>query len=88
MDLVVRYDDALASELGLNEGSLKLWQYESGEWLRINDASFARDLQNHILSGNADPGLSFFAVSAPEPAAVGFVLVVGAPLLLRRRRSK
>jgi RNA polymerase sigma factor (sigma-70 family) len=86
VELVVRYDDGLAHDLGLNEGSLKLWQYESGEWRRINDSSFARDLTNHILSGHADPGLTFFAVSAPEPGALFVFGLAGAALLMRRRR--
>jgi hypothetical protein len=87
VDLTVRYDDGLARDLGLNEPSLKLWQYESGEWQRINDSSFARDLANHTLSGHADPGLTFFAVSAPEPGALAVVTIAGAVVLLRRRRS-
>ena len=86
VDLTVRYDDGLARELGLNEGSLKLWRYGDGQWLRINDASFSRDVARNLLSGHSGPGLSFFAVSAPEPGAVGMALLVGGALMLRRRR--
>jgi hypothetical protein len=86
IDLAVRYDDALASDLGLNEARLKLWQFEQGQWLRINDGSFGRDMGHHILSGHAAADLTFFAVSAPEPGTIGAVFVAGAALLLRRRR--
>jgi hypothetical protein len=86
VDLTVRYDDGLARDLGLSEANLKLWQYDDGQWLRINDASFARDLANHLLAGHASPTASFFAVSAPEPATPG--TVIGASLLLLRRRRR
>ena len=84
VNLVVRYDDGLAQELGLNEASLKLWQYEGGAWLRINDSSFARDMANHILSGHAGADATFFAVSAPEPGAAALLCLTGAAVLLRR----
>jgi MYXO-CTERM domain-containing protein len=87
VELSIRYDDGLARTLGLDEGILKLWQYDQtlGAWQRINDASFSRNTLDHILSGTAGGDLSYFAVSAPEPG--GAVLVaLGAAALLRRRR--
>ena len=84
VDLTVRYDDRLAASLRLDESNLKLWRFDAGEWVRINDASFSRDVQNNLLSGHAD-SLSFFAVSAPEPAALG-MLALGSLILLRRSR--
>jgi hypothetical protein len=86
VDLTVRYDDGLAHHLGLNENVLKLWQFEKDRWVRINDASFSRDTDRNTLSGHANPDLSFFAVSAPEPSGAAIVLLGGAALLLRRRR--
>jgi hypothetical protein len=55
-------------------------------WLRINDETFSRDMQHHLLSGHSAPGLTFFAVSAPEPGAVGIILLVASAVLLRRRQ--
>ncbi|HZN65156.1 MAG TPA: PEP-CTERM sorting domain-containing protein [Tepidisphaeraceae bacterium] len=88
-DLAVRYDDGLAAQLGLNEASLKLWRYDAttAQWQRINDGSFARDMENNILSGHAEGPTSFFAVSAPEPSALGVLAIAGAAALRRRRRA-
>jgi RNA polymerase sigma factor (sigma-70 family) len=85
VDLTVRYDDGLAAALRLDEAVLKLWRYDGGQWLRINDATFGRDLENHLLSGSTT-SLSFFAVSAPEPSSLGLVLIGALGLLRRRRR--
>lgn len=89
VDLTVRYDDGMARELGLNENSLKLWRYSEGEWLRINDASFWRDVELNLIGGTAPPGgLDFFAVSAPEPGTLGAAFVGAAIALLRRPRRR
>jgi hypothetical protein len=85
VDLTVRYDDGLAHQLGLNENVLKLWRYDGSQWVRILD-NFSRDTDDHLLSGHVDGTLSFFAVSAPEPAAVAWLGIAGAFALLRRRR--
>jgi hypothetical protein len=85
VDLAVRYDDGLAQELGLSESILKLWKYENGSWIRINDESFRRYSALNILSGYAGNELTYFAVSAPEPTTIG-VLVMGGWMLMRRRR--
>ena len=87
VDLLIRYDDALAAELGLDENNLKLWRYHDGEWLRINDASFYRDTGLNLIGGTAD-GLEFFAVSAPEPSTAALLLLGGVALLLRRGRAR
>jgi hypothetical protein len=88
-DLQVRYDDALASELGLDEQILKLWRFDPAtmQWARINDASFARDTVDHILSGTAVGNFTYFAVSAPEPGTIA-LLSVGVSTLLMRRRCR
>jgi hypothetical protein len=87
IDLSVRYDDVLAESLGKREEDLKLWIYDGTEWSRIMDSTFARDLENHTLSGSWTNGtIEYFGVSAPEPGAVFGMLVGGACALLRRQR--
>ncbi|MGB7158486.1 MAG: PEP-CTERM sorting domain-containing protein, partial [Tepidisphaeraceae bacterium] len=85
VDLAIRYDDAMAQDQGLSEAILKLWKYENGDWVRINDDSFRRYTALNVLSGYAGPDLTYFAVSAPEPTSLGG-LILGGWMLLRRRR--
>lgn len=89
VDLQVRYDDAMASDLALEEEVLKLWQYDSSvaAWQRISDSSFSRNTLDHILTGRASGEMTWFAVSAPEPG-LGLLLVPAAAALLRRRRRR
>jgi hypothetical protein len=84
VDLLVRYDDALAAQLKLDENVLKLWRYHDGQWIRIMDDSFTRDTDLNLIGGRAD-ALEYFAVSAPEPSTIVLLLVGGSTLLLRRR---
>ena len=88
MDLLVRYDDALAAQKGLNEGVLKLWKYD-GQWERLDfDPTFVRDGVDHTLFVHTDiGGMSYFAVSAPEPGSV-MVLALGAGVWLGRRKRR
>jgi hypothetical protein len=89
MDLLVRYDDALAAAKGLDENVLKLWKYD-GQWERLDfDPTFVRDPANHTLFVHMDTtGVSYFAVSAPEPGSL-LMLSVGLGLLgMRRRRPR
>jgi RNA polymerase sigma factor (sigma-70 family) len=85
VDLLVRYDDGLAEQLGLNENNLKLWRYSDGQWIRINDATFSRDVELNLIGGTAADAFTYFAVSAPEPATAAVLLFGGGALLLRRR---
>ena len=87
VDLQVRYDDAMAADLGMSENLLKLWRYDDaiGQWQRINDDSFYRDTVSHLISGRSAGSLDYFAVSAPEPG-VSVLAIVGAAALLKRRR--
>jgi len=89
MDLLVRYDDALAAEKGLNEHVLKLWKYD-GQWERLDfDPTFLRDPLNHTLFVHTDAtGVTYFAVSAPEPTTTGLVLSGLVLTTLRRRRQR
>jgi len=89
MDLLVRYDDALAAEKGLDEHVLKLWKYD-GQWERLDfDPTFLRDPLNHTLFVHTDAtGVTYFAVSAPEPTTTGLVLSGLVLTTLRRRRQR
>jgi hypothetical protein len=90
VDLTVRYDDQLAHELHLNANILKLWRYDGGQWIRMDhDATFWRDADQHVLGVTMPSGgFEFFAVSAPEPGALGVVLFGAAAALLRRPRRR
>jgi MYXO-CTERM domain-containing protein len=85
VDVSVRYDDALAADRGLDELGLKLWRYADGEWSLVTGESFWRDVDHNLMGGQTN-GLTFFAVSAPEPGAITTLLGLGAAALLRRRR--
>ncbi len=86
IDLTIRYDDAKAAELGLDENILKIWTYD-GNWERWDfDATFMRDPAAHTLSVHLPANdFTYFAVSAPEPGTIG-ILVIGAGMMLGRRR--
>jgi RNA polymerase sigma factor (sigma-70 family) len=87
VDLAIRYDDGLAHELKLNENVLKVWRYTDGQWVRIKDQTFWRDVDQNLIGATAPAGgLQFFAVSAPEPAAFALVGLAAAAGLLRRPR--
>ena len=88
LGLTVRYDDALAEAMGLNESILKLWVYDTDRWVRINDSTFRRDLGAHTLHGEYDTAITYFAVSAPEPTGVLALAGCAAVTLLRRRRER
>ena len=87
MDLAVRYDDALAAKLGLDENVLKLWQYSDGKWTRVLDG-FERHPDLNILTGRITGGAGYFAVSAPEPGAAALLLLGSGLLLTRPRRRR
>jgi len=86
VDLLVRYDDEMAAAMKLDETVLKLWRYHDGQWIRINDDTFTRDTDLNLIGGRAD-ALEYFAVSAPEPGTIAYLLI-GSALLLRRRRCR
>jgi len=87
IDFTVRYDDALAAQLGLDENVLKLWKYQDGQWQRVFDG-FERHPDLHILNGHTDGTIEYFAVSAPEPGATSLLIIGGALGLLRRGRRR
>jgi len=90
MDLLVRYDDALAAEKGLDENVLKLWRYVDGQWERLDhDPTFVRNTLDHTLGVHTGfEGVDYFAVSAPEPGSIGLIMVVGGMGLISRRRRR
>jgi RNA polymerase sigma factor (sigma-70 family) len=89
-DLLVRYDDALAAQLGLDESVLKLWKHEDGQWTRLDhDETFLRDPNLHTLFVHTDlSDTTHFAVSAPEPGTIALLAGGLATALLRRRRQR
>jgi RNA polymerase sigma factor (sigma-70 family) len=89
MDLLVRYDDVLAAEKGLSEDVLKLWVF-NGQWERLDfDPTFLRDSLDHTLFVHTDAtDVTYFAVSAPEPATMGMIAAGLSFLTLGRRRRR
>jgi hypothetical protein len=82
--ITIRYDDALAADLGLSESDLKVFQYVDGHWIEL---ASALDLPDHIISASTD-SISMFAVgtgSVPEPGSL-LLLTVGMLGVLARRR--
>lgn len=91
MDLTIRYDEALAARLGLDESVLKIWTCDQGEWIRRDfDPTFVRDPVGHTLGVHTELGtISYFAVSAPEPGISGMMAAgIGLYLCQRRRRRR
>jgi hypothetical protein len=72
VSLKVRYDECWPSRSGLKEDVLKLWVYDTDHWVRINDASFSRDLFNHTVAGTGTTSRT--SHQCPDPAgAVGLL---------------
>jgi hypothetical protein len=88
VNLQVRYDHQLADALGLDDSVLKLWTYQDDQWVRHDfDSSFLRDPATHTLWAHIAADFTHFAVSAPEPGAIGLtVLGLSVALTHRRRR--
>ena len=84
LDLLLRYDDSLASSLRMPEQELGLWVYEEG-WRPILGKSSGIDQQANLIWGTAAGKPSYFAAAViPEPWLLPTVGLAG--LLLRRRR--
>lgn len=87
ISLSVRYDDAQAAALGLDESALKLWRYDGSQWQRVTGKDFWRNTDANLIGGRVD-SLQYFAVSAPEPTGLVTIAALGAGMLLRRRRRR
>jgi hypothetical protein len=89
MDLLVRYDEAVAAAKGLDEHVLKLWTYaDATGWVRHDfDDTFVRDADRHTVYAHvAGDGVTYFAVSAPEPGTITLLAIGTIGLLTSRRR--
>jgi hypothetical protein len=88
VELAVRYDEAMAQRLGIDESMLKLWMHApGGQWQRLDERDLGRWPDINILIGRDVAGDSnWLAISAPEPAWLGGVLLAGW-MLVRRRRA-
>lgn len=98
LNLMIRYDDALAGSMHLSENDLALWVYEANQWQIVADYA-GIDTTNHLIWGRADGQPSYFAAApihggkapnvglVPEPSIISVGLIGAASMLLRRRRS-
>ena len=95
-EMTIRYDDALATFLGVAETDLKLFHYEGGAWVNITDG--AVDTVNKRIDSLAFTSFSPFAVAedvvapeaVPEPStyALGLFGLIGFGLFVRPRRRR
>jgi hypothetical protein len=99
-DLWVRYDDALAHDMGLDPSTLKIWTFNESWKLgglidllpdqRLIGAS-ATDFQYFAVAGSdhaiAAPSAEFINIT-PEPGSISLLLMGAGALLARRPRRK
>ena len=91
--LSIRYDDLLATTMGIDEEDMALFHFIDGQWYDITEGV---DTVNHTVWGSWNV-LSLFAVGSniqirpqdaiPEPASLTLLAVGGLALLRRRRRG-
>lgn len=98
INLLVRYDDALTSDLHLSEADLGLWVYENNAWQSVTDY-VGIDPARHLIWGLADGNPTYFAAAplsaapaglvatiVPEPSMIALGLLGAGTILMRRRR--
>ena len=83
--LTMRYDDALAASLSIDEADLQLFHYTGGNWV---DVSGSIDTTNNWITSSSVGSFSQFAVGIPEPATLAVLLIGGCLSLLGRHRNR
>lgn len=77
VDLIVRYDDAMADVWQVPESDLALWVFDGTSWSPITDSTAKIDTTDHLLWGSASKVEYFAAALLPDNAAP---LMVGTPI--------
>ena len=82
--LTFRYDDALATALGLNEADICLYHYLDGAWQDVTTG--INTSTNRIWASGID-AFSYFAIGfvVPEPASAMILAAAGLAMAARRR---
>jgi hypothetical protein len=84
VDMTFLYDEALAAELGLSEGDLKLYSNVGGSWVEL---ACSIDAAGNLLTAGDLSSFSTFAIGSivPEPATLGLLMLGGLTLIRRRK---
>jgi hypothetical protein len=89
-ELLFRYDDLMASALGLDETALRLYRSSGGAWYSV---AASLDTVNKWMLSQPLSSFSIFAIAAenenliPEPASATLLFFSTLALLRRRRRK-
>jgi RNA polymerase sigma factor (sigma-70 family) len=98
ISLMIRYDDALASQMHLSEQALRLWVFEDDKWQLVGGPSAGIDTNGNLIWGVASGDPTYFATAplgttvhpitqlVPEPSTLAIAALGAGSLLLRRRR--
>ena len=86
--LTFRYDDTLASSLGLGEADLRVFHYDvkNARWTMLDSKS---DVDANLITAGGLTSFSQYAVGVPEPVSLfllvaGTVAMLGKAILFRR----